>query len=51
MSNKHRCEYTYRVEHGSPVHIWSVVGATSGLHLHIRGYTPFDKSEMRTVDF
>lgn len=35
---KHRCEYTYSKQFGSPRHCWTVIGAAGGIHLHISIY-------------
>ena len=33
--SEYRCKYEYSKRFGSPLHIWSVVGARGGIHLHI----------------
>ncbi len=31
----YRCKYEYSRRHGNPFHVWSLIGAHGGLHLHI----------------
>lgn len=33
--SKYRCTYEYTVRHGWPFHVWTLVGARGGIHLHI----------------
>lgn len=32
---KYRCRYIYEVRHGSPIHVWTLIGRDGGIHLHI----------------
>ena len=39
----YRCKYEYYRRFGTPTHVWTLVGAKGGLHLHISGdSTPKD---------
>lgn len=43
---KYRCKYEYFRRFGIPTHVWTLVGAKGGLHLHIRGSSTPEGSEM-----
>jgi hypothetical protein len=36
---KYRCKYEYQRQFGNPLHIWSLVGARGGIHVHITVYS------------